>query len=221
MTKNRIYGALLMSVLIFASASLYASPTRTVQKFLWALSKYKHESSIASQKAMNAKIKKYCNFVLNTDYMGRQAMRDNWNRLTPPQRKEYMSLLTQIIQNIVYRDASRQLNDMRIKYKGAKMIAPGKYKVYADIYIISEALDMKAEYVLIKKGNFYKLIDIYFDGESIIEDYRVEFNRIIRQHGVSGRRQSLLNRMRSTLRKNVLDDARKKRRDKKKKKVRR
>ena len=110
---------------------------------------------------------------------------------------------------------------MRIRYKGARQVGPGRYEVHADIYIISEALDMKARYVLLKRGNFYKLIDIFFDGESVVEDYRMEFNRIIRRHGVSGRRQSLLNRMRQTLRKDVLDDARKKNRKKKRQRARR
>ena len=97
MIKKRISGVGLVLLLLLVSTSMFATPTRTIQKFLWALSKYKHDSTVPAQKAMNAKIKKYCNFVLNVDYMGRQAMRDNWSRLTYSQRKEYMSLLRQII----------------------------------------------------------------------------------------------------------------------------
>lgn len=200
----------LLSVNSFADTAM-----TTIKKFLWALSKYKHNSTNAAQIVKNKQITRYCDFVININYMGRQAMRDNWSRLTPSQRSEYMTLLTKIVRQIVYRDASNQLNDMRIRYRGQRQISARRWKVTANIYIISERIDMRAEYILEKTGNFFKLLDIYFDGESLIEDYRIEFNRIIRQHGVSGRRQSLLNRMRRTLRTNVIDDARKKRRQKK------
>ena len=146
--------------------------------------------------------------------MGKRAIRSNWSRMTPAQQNEYMDLLRKIIDKIVYKDASRQLNDMRINYRSSQHLGGNRYKVTANIFIISERLDMKAEYLLEKTGNAYKIIDIFFDGESLVEDYHMEFNRIVNEHGISGRRQSLLNRMRRTLRQNVLDDARANRRAK-------
>ena len=202
--------ALLLSALTitgFADDSM-----TTIKKFLWALGKYKHDSAVPSQIQLNGKIKKLCNFILNVDYMGRRAMRTNWNRMTPAQQTEYLSLLKQIVDKIVYKDASRQLNDMRITYRSAQALGGNRHKVTANVFIISERLDMKAEYILEQQGSAYKIIDIFFDGESLVEDYHMEFNRIINEHGITGRRQSLLNRMRRTLRQNVLDDARAKRR---------
>jgi len=206
-TIASVFLIFLFSANIFADGS-----TDTLKKFLKALEMYKDNATSPNQVKLNTQIKKYCNFVLNTDYMGRQAMRDNWNNLTPAQRSEYMSLLKQIIEKIVYRDASNQLRDMRITYRGATQVSAVRWKVFADVLIISERIDMKAVYVLEKTGNFFRVIDAFFDDESIIEDYRSEFNRIIKTHGFSGSRESLINRMQRTLRQNIIDDARTKKR---------
>ncbi len=221
MKKKIIIFLLITSIPLF-SINVYASSKAaliTVKKVLWALSKYKHEARNPKQIAMNKKIKDYCNYVFNIRYMGRQAMKDNWSRLNSRQKREFDSLLFRIVNKIVYKDASNQLNDMRLNYRGVEKMSSNLYKVIIDIYIISEKLDIKAEYIIRKYGNYYKVIDIYFDDESLVQDYRMEFNRIIRKHGVEGNRNSLLNRMRRTLRKNVIEDARQKRRRKKKQKM--
>ncbi len=223
MKKNLIKALIIIFLLSFAISAFTQSRQAmiTVKKVLWALKRYKHDSRVPSQIAMNKKIKAYCNYVFNIKYMGRQAIADNWSKLNYRQKREYDSLLFRIVNKIVYKDASRQLNDMRLTYRGVRRISSGLYKVLVDIYIISEKMDIKAEYILKQYGRFYRVIDIYFDGESLVQDYRVEFNRIIRNHGVEGNRNSLLNRMRRTLRKNVIDDARKKKRQKKKQQMKR
>ena len=125
--------------------------------------------------------------------ISRRALGRNWEHLSEDDRSEFVSDLSRLIQT---RSLSRGLDmgpDVRVHFEREKVSDRGTASVYATITEAgkSKARTVEVEYRLIWKGDHWALYDLVTDGDSLLEGYRAQFDRIIARESFAG----LLRRM--------------------------
>jgi ABC-type transporter MlaC component len=125
--------------------------------------------------------------------ISRRALGRNWEGLSSDDRTEFVSDLSRLIQS---RSLARGLDmgpDVRVHFERESVSERGTASVYATV---SEPAKTKnhavvVEYRLIWEGDHWALYDLVTDGNSLLEGYRAQFDRIIARESFAG----LLRRM--------------------------
>ena len=112
------------------------------------------------------------------------AVGPEWRQAAATQKKQ----LTQAFQNLLirvygktmlrFRDAQLELNDRVVFQQGGKR-ATVRSKVIFD----KGSRQARVDYVLVKLGNSWKIIDVRVEGSSLVTVYRNQFQQKIKQSG--------------------------------------
>jgi phospholipid transport system substrate-binding protein len=125
--------------------------------------------------------------------ISRRALGRNWEQISEDDRTEFVGDLSRLIQS---RSLSRGLDmgpDVRVHFDREKVSDRGTASVYATVSdpAKAKARTVEVEYRLIWKGDHWALYDLVTDGDSLLEGYRAQFDRIIARESFAG----LLRRM--------------------------
>jgi phospholipid transport system substrate-binding protein len=145
------------------------------------------EKKLASQVTHNVR------GFLDIDTLGKRAMRDQWDRLTPTQRREFLQLLRGLVE-ANYVKALRANLDYQVRYRSERL--DGDHLLVETEIEVQRSGRPRAiaiDYLLIREGGSWRAFDVITDGVGLVDNYRAQFNKIIARDGVAG----LLHRMRS------------------------
>jgi phospholipid transport system substrate-binding protein len=125
--------------------------------------------------------------------ISRRALGHNWDRLSEDDRAEFVTDLSRLIQS---RSLSRGMDigpDVRVKFERESVSDRGTASVYATVVAPPKpkARSVEVEYRLLWKGDHWAVYDLVTDGDSLLEGYRAQFDRIIARESFAG----LLRRM--------------------------
>jgi len=121
--------------------------------------------------------------------ISRRALGRNWDRLSEDDRAEFVTDLGKLIQN---RSLSRGLDiapDVRVHFDRESVSERGTASVYATIVPPPKPRSprsVEVEYRLIWKGDHWAVYDVVTDGDSLLEGYRAQFDRIIARESFAG-----------------------------------
>lgn len=128
-----------------------------------------------------AKIDEYFGF----DVMFEAAIGPNKRHLTPAQlaglKRDFMFLIRRLAypkSGSLFRSADYQLR--------GPIVGSDTVDVMMDAYIAEEDIDSLITYHWRQVNGRWRVVDISFDGASLALDYRNQFTRLIREHGVQG-----------------------------------
>ncbi len=109
--------------------------------------------------------------------MAKRALARHWRKRTPEERKEFVRLFRGLLER-TYLRRIEQYRDERIIYKDERIDPP--YALVKTVVITSQSTEIPIEYRMIKEGNDWKVYDVTIEGVSLVNNYRRQFNRIIR-----------------------------------------
>jgi phospholipid transport system substrate-binding protein len=120
--------------------------------------------------------------------ISRRALGRNWERISEDDRAEFVSDLGRLIQN---RSLSRGLDmgpDVRVHFERETVSDRGTASVYATVSEPARGKNraVEVEYRLIWKSDHWALYDLVTDGNSLLEGYRAQFDRIIARESFAG-----------------------------------
>ena len=106
-------------------------------------------------------------------------------KFSAKQKTEFATKFKDVVRRIAYPDSGEFFRDAKLKFgaateKGEATVVP------IDAHLAKEDLRTKIELYWGKKGGTLKLVDVAFDGDSLIKDYQNQFARIVDKEGVSG-----------------------------------
>jgi phospholipid transport system substrate-binding protein len=130
--------------------------------------------------------------------MARDAIQDHWGKMNGKQRKEYMKLMKDLLEKAVYQDTHENLQKGKVQFLGDRTRGT-RSKVMTKIYIPDEDMEIDNDFLMKNFPSLWKVQDIYIDGASLIEDYRSQFNKIVREHGLEGNENALFPRLRKAV----------------------
>ncbi len=121
--------------------------------------------------------------------MAKRSLAQNWKKRTPEEQKEFVALFTDLLEN-TYINKVEKYQDEKIFYTGEKIEGP-----YAEVKTnveTSKGIETPIEYRLMREGSQWMAYDVVIEGVSLVNNYRNQFNSIIR----SGSYDDLVKRLR-------------------------
>lgn len=160
---------------------------RSVQQILQV-----RATGAAAQQARVQKLSHALEALLDLKELSRRSLAEHWDGLQPNQRDEFVSLLSQLVQQS-YRKNLESTLDFAVRYTAESPLADGVLvRTMARSKTNRRAPEISIDYALHRDANGFRVYDVTTDGVSLVENYRRQFDRIIRRDGWD----SLIDRMR-------------------------
>ncbi len=109
--------------------------------------------------------------------MSRRSLARQWKQITPEERKEFTALFSDLLE--------RSYIGKIEGYSGEKIVfteedIDGHYSTVKTVAITKRDVKIPINYRLMKSNNTWKVYDVIIEGVSLINNYRRQFNKIIR-----------------------------------------
>ena len=111
--------------------------------------------------------------------MAREALGAHWARLTPRQRGEFTPLFGDLFEHSYNRPVLKFLPGRQTSY-GEESIERGRAVVKTTLVSPRMKEQLAVDYRLIKTAQRWAVFDVVVDGVSIAENYRAQFEKILR-----------------------------------------
>jgi len=134
--------------------------------------------------------------LLDYEELSRRALASHWEQRSPAERAEFVAILKQLVERSYRSNLQRTLR-YEVRYESAE--ARG-----ADVLVQTEARNrqnrrapaVSIDYLVARREGAWRIVDITVDdGMSMVDNYRNQFERILRREGWDG----LMTRMRGRL----------------------
>ena len=156
------------------------------ESFIAAFKKVKSgdKASAADKKANQAAFTALDKFM-DWDTLTTRPIEPRAAKFSAAQKKEFATKFKDVVRRMAYPDSGDFFREAKLKIgeateKGEATVVP------IDAHVVKDDLRTKIELYWSKKDGALKLVDVAFDGDSLIKDYQNQFARIIDKEGVSG-----------------------------------
>ncbi|MEM7603948.1 MAG: ABC transporter substrate-binding protein [Myxococcota bacterium] len=135
------------------------------------------------------------NELLDYDALSQAALADHWEAQSDEARAEFVSTLRQLVERSYRANLQRTFN-FDVSYendqrRGQRVLVATMARSRQN----RRAPPVSIDYTLVRDGRRWRVVDITTDGQSLVEGYRAQFNRLIEREGWDG----LMSRMRRRL----------------------
>ncbi len=132
--------------------------------------------------ARRAKIRRIVSQRFGFAEMGKRAMGRHWRKLKPAQRKEFIPLFSDLLERsyISKIEAAVTADEIEVLYTKETIDDEGYALVRTEIENPRD-LNFEVDYRLFKRDGNWEAYDIVIEGVSLVNNYRTQFNKIIRQ----------------------------------------
>lgn len=171
----------LILVTVFTVSDAYAGePTnqvkQTVDKVLDIL-RNKELKKPEKTRERRAAIRKAVSERFDFEEMAKRALGLHWRKRTPDERKEFVSLFTDLLERS-YIKKIESYSDEKILYVGENV--ESEYAVVRSTIITKRNVEIPVDYRLLEKNGKWEVYDVVIEGVSLVNNYRTQFNKIIR-----------------------------------------
>jgi phospholipid transport system substrate-binding protein len=119
---------------------------------------------------------------LDLTRMAQAAMGVHWDQLSPAERTQYVPLFAAFIET-AYLDQIQDYVKLRIEVSGEKLGGPRHALVFATV-LQPDQPPIPITFVLENRGDHWLVYDVQVEDISMVENYRAQFDRVIREHGI-------------------------------------
>jgi ABC-type transporter MlaC component len=186
-TALTFLAAAVAAAMLGGPARAASSPAmERTESFIAAFKKVKSGAKLtaADKKANEAAFTALDKFM-DWDTLTTRPIEPRAAKFSAGQRKEFATKFKDVVRRMAYPDSGDFFRDAKLKFgqvteKGDATVVP------IDAHVVKDDLRTKIELYWGKKGGTLQLVDVAFDGDSLIKDYQNQFARIIDKEGVSG-----------------------------------
>ena len=142
-----------------------------------------------------AEVKKLVGSFLDYQELAKRSLAKNWDKITPKQREEFVETLRQLVERSYLKQVHGNAN-YNIKYdKEEKTGTEASVTATLNTVVRGKKTKIALEYKMLWKDGHWVVYDVVTDEQSMLENYRAEFNKIITKDGFD----ALLKKMRNKL----------------------
>jgi phospholipid transport system substrate-binding protein len=123
------------------------------------------------------KIREIVNKRFDFEEMAKRSLALNWGKRTPEERKEFVTLFSDLLENTYVRKIERYENE-KVVYLDERIT--GQYAVVRTKIIKPQEAEIPVEYRIFKETGKWEVYDIIVEGVSLVNNYRSQFSQIIR-----------------------------------------
>jgi phospholipid transport system substrate-binding protein len=202
MEKGKCTIMLLILLLLLFTASTTAGagiPTNqvkdTVDRVIDML-KNKDLMSPEKKEQRRAAMRKIVGERFDFDEMSKRTLALHWQKRTQAERREFVSLFSDLLERS-YINKVESYTDEKIIYTDES--TEGDYSVVKSKIITKRNVEVPIDYKLLKEGGEWKAYDVVIEGVSLVNNYRTQFNKIIRSESYEELVKRLKNKQEQTL----------------------
>jgi phospholipid transport system substrate-binding protein len=188
-------GTSLIIVMALATASLPATreapaPLAKVKTTLGEALAILHDQKMAVEERRRALLE-LAERNLDLQRMARGSLGDHWNELTPAEHDEFVSLFGAFIE-AAYLTQIQDYVELNITVGDERIAGPDYALVDANVIQPHEEV-LPITFMLERRGDDWIVYDVEVEDVSMVENYRTQFNRVIKRQGLA----QLLNDLRA------------------------
>jgi phospholipid transport system substrate-binding protein len=140
-------------------------------------------------------VKKLVGSFLDYQELAKRSLAKHWEKLTPKQREDFVETLRQLVERSYLKQVHGNAN-YNIKYdKEEKNGTEASVTATLNTVARGKKTKIALEYKMLWKDGHWVVYDVVTDEQSMLENYRAEFNKIINRDGFD----ALLKKMRKKL----------------------
>lgn len=141
-----------------------------------------------NEKLRREKIRNTVDKIFDWEEMAKRSLATFWRKRTPQEKKDFTSLFADMIEDNYVTKIERYENE-KVVYTDERI--EGDYAMVKTNIITQKGTEVPVNYRLLKENGQWKVYDVVIEGVSLINNYRTQFNDIIR----SGSYEDLISRM--------------------------
>jgi phospholipid transport system substrate-binding protein len=142
-----------------------------------------------------AEVRKVVGSFLDYGELARRSLARHWETVTPKQREEFVNTLRELVERSYLKQVHGNAN-YNIKYeKETKTGNEANVTGVLNTMARGKKVKIALEYKMLWKSDHWVVYDVVTDEQSMVENYRAEFNKIINKEGF----EALLRRMKKKL----------------------
>lgn len=122
-------------------------------------------------------IREIVNKQFDFEEMAKRSLALNWSKRTPEERKEFVTLFSDLLENTYVKKIERYENE-KVVYLDERIT--GQYAVVRTKIVKTQETEIPVEYRIFKKADKWEVYDIIVEGVSLVNNYRSQFSQIIR-----------------------------------------
>jgi phospholipid transport system substrate-binding protein len=137
-----------------------------------------------SQEARIEKLKGIAEERFDFEEMAKRALAIQWRKLTPDERREFVSLFSKLVEDTYstkirrYEEEIKREAEDKILYTGEHIDGP--YATVRTKILTTRGTEVSVDYRFINEMGTWRVYDVMVEGVSFINNYRSQFNEIIR-----------------------------------------
>jgi phospholipid transport system substrate-binding protein len=143
-----------------------------------------------------AEVRKLVGGFLDYGELARRSLAKHWDTLTPKQREDFSNTLRELVERSYLKQLHGGAGGYNIKYEKEEKMG-NEALVDATLHTTSRGkkVEVALQYKMLGKNGHWVVYDVLTDEQSMLENYRAEFNKIIQKDGFD----ALMKRMKKKL----------------------
>lgn len=179
---TRLVGMLAIMTLALglAQPAVAATPTETLKAYSDVVLKILEDPALRSPERKNerrAAVRKVAEEIFDLSETAKRALGPHWNQRTPAEREEFTQLFAELLEG-TYIARIDEYGGERIRYTGEKI--EGDLATVQSRVLTKKGSEAPVEARLLRRGDKWLVYDVTIEGVSLINNYRTQFDRIIR-----------------------------------------
>ncbi len=181
MIVKSIVSAIFISLLLAVPAvSMAGIPSDTVKTTVDKVIQVLNDASLkapAKEKERRAKIRAAVTSVFDFTEMAKRSLGQFWKERSEGERKEFVDLFSDLLERS-YINRIEGYSGEKIVYD--KESVEDDYAVVKTRFITKRREEIPVDYKLLKEGSRWVVYDLVIENVSLVNNYRTQFNKIIR-----------------------------------------
>jgi phospholipid transport system substrate-binding protein len=178
----RLAGALAIVALALGAAvpASAATPTETLKSYGDVVLKILEDPALKSpdrKHERRAAVRKVAEEVFDIGETAKRALGPHWQARTPAEREEFTQLFADLLESN-YIARIDEYGGERIRYTGEKI--DGDTAIVQSRVLTKKGSEAPVDARLLRRGDKWQIYDVTIEGVSLINNYRTQFDRIIR-----------------------------------------
>jgi phospholipid transport system substrate-binding protein len=183
--RTRLFVAL-AAVVSSVSPVVAAEPTSALKQRVDRVVHY-----LAQPGNHRAEIRRVAEEIFDFEEMSRRALGPHWNGRTPEERREFVPLFTDLLERS-YVGRIESGRGGKVLYGGDAV--DGNEATVRTRIVTPQGTEIPVDYRMHRKDGRWLVYDVNIEGVSLVNNYRSQFNSVIRSDGYA----ALVERLRST-----------------------
>lgn len=114
--------------------------------------------------------------------MAQRILARNWRKATPQQRQQFISLLSQLLEQSYIGNIENYTNE-KVEFVNQRI---KKNLAAIDTLIVTKSKEIPVSYRMLQDNSDWKVYDVVIESVSFVNNYRSSYGEIIKKEGMDG-----------------------------------